>query len=324
MVRVCLIMSSTGTVNVQANLAEEPVTTIALPEKDLLSAGRLMYRAVNAVRKQCALPALTTRLRKPDPLMQHLYSQAGDYTWGAYVGDELRGFIMGSIRDQHCHFPYFCVDPAYWQNGIGGQLLSVAVQEATKRNLHFISGSLPGGTIGAMGLYARNNLYPRKNIFLMRHEKPQTITLPRRGNSLNPEPITTIDILSDMNRLDREIRGANRSLDHCYWLADDHLSGYVYYANERHIGYAYIHDRGAVGPVLVSRDQFLTEVIVHCLRELATMKPPQFSVWVSGKNFATIDLLLSLGFEFAENNMLMANRMFCDTRRYLPQSMVIF
>ncbi len=295
-----------------------------LPEQDLLPAGRLLYRALNAARKKCGLSALNVRLRKPDPLMSHLYSQAPDCTWAVYQDQKLCGFIMGSIRDQQCHFPYFCVDPAHWQNGLGGLLLSSAVEDIAKRNLHFISGSLPGTILGAVGLYARNNLYPRKNIFLMRHDDPGAMTLPPLSDSLEPKQITTIDVLTEMNRLDCEVRGANRSVDHCYWLADDHYRGYVYYANERNMGYAYIHDSGMIGPVLVSRDQFLTDVVVHCLHELTALKPPTVSIWVSGKNFATIDLLLNTGFLFVENSMLMANRMFCDTRRYLPQSMVIF
>ena len=132
-------MSPVKTARAATQPQPNDINLSALQSKDLRDAGKLMYRALNVLRKKCGMPPIKVTLRKPDPTMEHLFKQSETVAWGAYSENSLLGYIIGSIRDQQCHFPYFFVEPRLWENGSGGRLLSTAVEEMHKREMHFIS-----------------------------------------------------------------------------------------------------------------------------------------------------------------------------------------
>jgi len=295
-----------------------------LREVDLLEAGRLMYRSINHSRKHVGLLPDTTRLRRPLPLMEHIFGQSPGLSWGAYYDGELIGFLSSHIRDLQWYIAYFFVDPRYQDRGVGRQLLEAGLAEAQRRDMRFLSGCTFSHNTGAIGLLSHCGLYPRKNIMFLQRVAGCNLPLPPRTTAIEMEPITTIEMVSELNRLDCEVRGANRGVDHCYWLADSNYSGFIFSAGGRVAGYAYFTHDGHIGPVLAARDMFLTDILNHCLHEMATNYHGDIELWINGKNFGGLRLLLETGFKYREVAVLMTNRVFCDMRRYLPHSMAVF
>jgi len=297
----------------------EPLRAVDLP-----AAGRIMYRSANEFRKNAGLPALTTPLRQPPPLMQHIYAQDPKLSWGGYDGKKLTGYLISHIRDRQWHVAYHFVDPAYQDRGIGRDLLQAGLAEARKRDKYFLSGCTFAYNLKAIGLYSRLGLFPRKDLFVMQRSSKGDWPLPPRPGAITMTPISSVETVIELNRMDCEIRGNNRSADHCYWLADDDHTGYVFSTGDRLAGYAYISGKGSIGPVLAVRDIFLVDILLHCLYEAKDKKNQNIRVLVSGKNFASLQLLMNSGFSFHEIAVLMTNRVFCDMRRYLPHSLVVF
>jgi len=283
-----------------------------------------MFRSSNLLRKEAGLAPLTTRLRQPLPMMQHIFLQDQDLSWAAYDGEKLAGYLISYIRDRQWYVGYFFVDPPYRGTGIGRDLLQAGLSKAQELDMYFLSQCTFTYNLKAVGLYSQFGMFPRKNLFLLERPMSGDWSLPARPEALIMTPINSIETLADLNRMDCEVRGVNRAADHCYWLADDDYTGYVFSSGERLVGYAYITDKGGIGPVLASRDMYLTDMLIHCLHELEAKKTNSIQIWVSGKNFGALQLLLSNDFRFEEIAILMTNRVFCDLRRYLPHSLVVF
>ncbi len=295
-----------------------------LRSDDLLDAGRLMYRSRNYFRKTAGLEPYAVRLRRPVPLMRHIYGQEPALSWGAYDGTKLAGFLISHLRDRQWHAAWFFVDPSYHRRGIGRALLQTGLGEADVRNMYFLSSYTFAYNLPAIGLFSSFGLFPRKNNLRMIRPREGEWALPRRSTTVTMTPIKSIDTVTELNRMDGEVRGINRAADHCYWLANDIYTGYIFKVAGRIIGYAYIADDGSIGPVLATRDMHLVDILVHCLYEAQASKCDQVSVWVNGKNFGSQQVLLANKFVLREIGVLVTNRVFCDMRRYLPHSPIVY
>jgi len=291
---------------------------------DLLAAGRLLYKTADEIRQSVGLDPYGVKLRTAPPLLSHIYSQDPDLSWGAYVGDELVGFSTTHMRDRQWHVAYLFVDPEYQNRGLGTRLLKTGITEAIRREAYFMSQCAFMYNLKAIGLYTKLGLFPRKNLMLMEGPPASEVTWPELTSAIEGRMIDSTALLNDLNAMDREVRGINRTVDHCYWLADDEHEGYVFYHQGNLIGYAYITQQGFVGPVLALRDSFLPEIVLFCLRVLAKRDRTVPKIWVNGKNFTTLQMILNNGFRIKEIALLMTNRMFCDVRRYIPASLAVF
>lgn len=291
---------------------------------DLLAAGRLLYKTADEIRKNAGLEPCGVKLRTAPPLLSHIYSQDPDLSWGAYVGDELVGFSTTHMRDRQWHVAYLFVDSEYQNRGLGTRLLKTGIDEATRREAYFMSQCTFIYNTKAIGLCTKLGLFPRKNLMLMEGPPASDVVWPALTSPIEGRLIDSTALLSDLNQMDREVRGINRAVDHCYWLADDDHEGHVFYNQGNLIGYAYITHQGFIGPVLTLRDSFLPEIVLYCLRILGQRPRTNPKIWLNGKNFTTLQLILNHGFEIKEIALLMTNRMFCDVRRYVPASLAVF
>jgi hypothetical protein len=68
----------------------------------------------------------------------------------------------------------------------------------------------------------------------------------------------------------------------------------------------------------------MQDIIAHCLNLLAKDEDVTPKLWMNGKNFTSLQLLLNHRFRIKEIALLMTNRMFCDMRRYIPSSLAVF
>lgn len=291
---------------------------------DLLAAAKLMYRTVDHQRGLANLPPLGVKVKTVPPLLRHIYDQDSDLSWGAYLDSKLVGFATSHMRDRQWHVAYEFVDPAHQDQGLGTALLRTGLAEAKKRGAYITSQCTFTYNPKAIALYTRLGMFPRKNLILLEGPRCSEIHCPDPPAGIEPDVINSTALLSDLNRMDREVRGINRSVDHCYWLADDDYTGYIFRSSGNIVGYAYISNRGFVAPVVATRDNYLVDILTHCLHLLAENYDVQPRLWLNGKNFASLSLLLNHGFRIKEIALLMTNRMFCDMRRYIPASLAVF
>ena len=319
-----MTMTAVGAKPKKRATAKSEPKIVPLVAGDLLAAARLMYRTVDDVRVRAGLPALDLKLKAAPSLMSHIYGQEPELSLAAYDGDKLAGFAMSHMRDRQWHVAYLFVDPAYQNRGLGTALLRTGLEEAEKREAYIKSQCTFTYNPKAIALYTRLGMYPRKNLMLMEGPPCKEMKLPAPPETVVPRLIDSTALLTDLNAMDREIRGINRTVDQCYWLADDSHTGYVFSAGGNLVGYAYLSKQGFIAPVLVTRESYLVDVVAHCLNLLAADCDDRPKLWLNGKNFASLQLLLEHRFVIKEIALLMTNRMFCDMRRYLPSSLAVF
>ena len=308
----------------KARASKPEIQIEQLRADDLLAAGRLLWKTADEIRKSAGLEPYGMKLRAAPPLLSHIYSQDPDLSWGAYVGNELVGFSTTHMRDRQWHVAYLFVDPEYQNRGLGTKLLKTGIDEATRREAYFMSQCTFSYNMKAIGLYTKLGMFPRKNLMLMEGPPASDVAWPALTSAIEGRLIGSTALLSDLNQMDREVRGINRAVDHCYWLADDDHEGHVFYHQGNLIGYAYVTKQGFIGPILTVRDSFLPEIVLYCLRLLAQRPSTAPKIWLNGKNFTTLQLIFKHGFKIKEIALLMTNRMFCDVRRYVPASLAVF
>lgn len=302
-----------------------PIRIEPLKSDDLLAAAKLMYKTADDLRKEVGLEPLGVKLRTAPPLLSHIHREDPDLQWGAYEGSKLVGFASSHMRDRQWHVAYLFVDPAYQNKGLGTKLLRLGIDEATRREAHFMSQCTYIYNTKAVGLYTRMGMFPRKNLMLMHGPKVSDIAWPEPAAPIEPRLIDSTSLLNDLNHMDREVRGINRAADHCYWLADDDHDGYVFAHQNHMVGYAYISQQGCIGPVLAMRDTYMPDIFLHCMKFLKERNPDATPrCWLNGKNFGTLQMLLQHDFRIKEIGLLLTNRMFCDVRRYVGASMAVF
>jgi GNAT superfamily N-acetyltransferase len=295
-----------------------------LRSEDLLAAAQLMHRTVDDIRRTAGLEPLDFEVKSTPPLLQHIYEQDPELSWGAYDGETLVGFATSHIRDHQWHVAYQFVETAHQNRGIGGELLRTGLGVARERGAMITSQCTFTYNPKAIALYTRLGLFPRKNLILLEGPRCSEMKCPDPPRSIEPSVIDSTSLLNELNHMDREVRGINRSVDHCYWLADEDYTGYVFRANNSLVGYAYISRKGFIAPALAIRDIYLVEIVNHCLHLLKAQYDVTPRIWLNGKNFASLTMLLNHGFRIKEIALLMTNRMFCDMRRYIPASLAVF
>lgn len=300
------------------------ITIEQLREDDLLAAAQLMYRTADEVRKQAGQDPYNMKLTAPPALLTHIYRQDPDLSWGVYEGSQLVGFAASHMRDRQWHVAYLFVDTPHQGRGLGTRLLTTGLEEANRREAHFTSQCTFIYNTRAIGLYTRLGMFPRKNLMLMHGPVGVDATMPAPSSAIEAQLINSTELLNDLNFMDREVRGINRAADHCYWLADDDYDGFIFSHQGNKIGYAYVSRQGCIGPVLALRDSFLPDLILHCIRHVGSRPDVTPKIWLNGKNFATLQLLLGNGFRIKDIALLLTNRMFCDVRRYVANSLAVF
>ncbi len=180
----------------------------ALAESDLLPAAQLMGRTVDSVRAGAGMPPLGMTFKATPPLMQHIFEQDSDLSWGAYDQDRLVGFAISHMRDRQWHSAYLFVDPDYQDKGLGASLMKTGLAEAEKREAYITSTCTFTYNPKAIALYTRLGMFPRKNLMLMEGPHCKDIECPPVPEGITPKVIAwVIAIARRKSCLGRTSRG---------------------------------------------------------------------------------------------------------------------
>jgi GNAT superfamily N-acetyltransferase len=238
--------------------------------------------------------------------------------WVAEDAGEIVGFAWSWASGDLWFLAQLFVAPGRQGDGIGNELLKRTLDHArlsgagSKALITFTFNTV------SQGLYLRHGMFPRfpiYNVGVARKALPDR----RHGPQLDYRPLGESH-LSDLARIDLQALGVSREKHHRYLINDSAIRGFVLYAANDCIGYAYIGETGHIGPLAVTRPDILEAAFRTALRLAGEGGFPQISAFVPGMAEPALAVAVEHRMRITFPMVLMSTRNFGNWAQYLPRN----
>jgi GNAT superfamily N-acetyltransferase len=257
--------------------------------------------------------ALARMWQERASLYEHL-AQTAEQFWLAEKDGQIIGFSRSIVRDGVCQLTELFVLPGVQSAGVGRELLSRAFPVAGARRRSIIGSP----DVRAQILYLKAGVYPRFPIYYFgRTPEPVTIATDLTFVSMTPSAAN----LAILAAFDQEIVGHRRDADHT-WLMTNR-QGYLYYRNDRPVGYGYVGLRN--GPFALLEAEDFPAVLAHAETDAANHGRDHFGLETPMINRAAVDYLLSRRFQMDSLiTLFMSDEPFGQFENYIVTSPPFF
>ncbi len=217
-------------------------------------------------------------------LYEHLTETAEQF-WVAELGGEIVGMARSTLRDGLRQLTELFVAPDAQSTGIGAELLRLTfpIDGANNRCI-LATPDLP-----ALAMYLKTGVSIRFPNYGF-ERAPEPISIP---TDLSFEQMTVgPDVLEALGRIDDDVLGHRREVDH-QWLLSDR-KGFLYRRNGDVVGYGYTGEKD--GPFALLDPADFPAVLAHAESLSAAEGRDSFSVVVPMVNESAVRYLLGRGF----------------------------
>jgi len=289
-------------------------------EKDLEPAHEALVESLNQFAMARALPLVELDFQESLPLWRHLLGTSGECFLVAEVKKRLAGFCCSVVRANLWFLSYLVVAPEFQGTGIGRDILEKALAEAQgNRDVEVIAAYTNASNWPSISLYARNGIFPRMPVLKLEGNISGISQATREVQPLEGEVAglseETIALIDD---IDLKIRGANRDIDHRFWLGARGMRCYLFKKGGKVSGYAYVCDDGTIGPLAaLNAEDDVERMLSFCLDRLSSQGVDRFALHVPGGNTAALSLLYDRGFKIQELGLVMSSLPFGKWENYI-------
>jgi ribosomal protein S18 acetylase RimI-like enzyme len=295
-----------------------PIVCRPARAQDLVRADALVVASINDLTQRHGFGTIAAS--RPTNFQLFSLEDDPDGLWVAEDDDEILGFAWSWVCGDLWFLAQLFVSPGHQGQGVGHELLRRTFEHADRSgaaNKALITFSF---NAVSQGLYIRNGLFPRFPIynFSVARERLQARL---EGPQLRCARLEeTAPHLRSLAEIDARALGVSREKHHKYLINDSATKGFVLYAGDDCVGYAYIGADGHIGPLAVARDDALAAAFGTALRLGVESGSPQVSAFVPGTSAATLKLAVAHGMRITLPMVLMATQDFGDWTRYLPRN----
>jgi GNAT superfamily N-acetyltransferase len=277
---------------------------------DLDACVEVFYASDETLTASFNLPLLP---RNPQALFRmfgHVSSSTPERAWLAEEEGKVVGFGMSAERGDLTFLAFLFILPSHQGRGVGRSLYERCVPETGYRattiwSIQAVSASL----------YASNGLVPREPIY--------TFTGIRRTELPPLPPGFSLDAVDDsqLDQLDAEVLGIQRSVDHQRWQSWDRQPFALRSRSGLH-GYGYAQSVGRLGPVVVRQPEHMLPLVAALMSHFEPSTA--WMLHVPGRAAELFVWLLKAGMKFDG-----APTIHCSTEdridfsRYLPGSLAL-
>ncbi|ENN86383.1 putative acetyltransferase protein [Rhizobium freirei PRF 81] len=243
-----------------------------------------------------------------------------DGLWVAEDGGEILGFAWSWVCGNVWFLAQLFVDPARQGQGIGNELLERTMEHARK------SGAAHKALITftfnrvSQGLYMRHGLFPKMPIYFFNAARE------RIRQTLPEPPLRAIAIdnsaatMENLAEIDSCAIGVSRKKHHRYLLDDPTTAGTLLCAGNDIVGYGYIGSSGHIGPLAVTRPDYLHDAFATVLKVAADGSAEKISAFLPGTCDSALSLAINQGMRITFPMLLMASPGYGDWTQYLPRN----
>ena len=112
----------------------------------------------------------------------------------------------------------------------------------------------------------------------------------------------------------------SREKHHKFLLDDAAMQGFMFYADNDCIGYAYVASTGHVGPLALTRRDAMAEALATAFAIVAEAPSDQISAFLPGCSEAALRVAAEHRMRISFPLVLVSDRAFGDWSRYLPRN----
>lgn len=284
-----------------------PVREEEIPE----TADVFLTALADMYRRNGVLQPLT-----PRPVVEINYRHI--YRTGIFQVAELEGRIVGIchaiVREQLWFLSGFWVLPEAQQHGVGGALFKRVREEGESQGatIFFTWSSIDQG---AMGGYMKRGMLPGYQILTF---GGPVVSLPEQAESYQVEPLD----LSEAMRLDEQVRGVRREVDHRFWLDESGHQGHQLVRSGRVVGYYYFVS-DVVGPAAWGEDAD-AEALICAASRMASSKTGHLRLMIPGINHKALRFALRAGLRLVGYSHFLTTHEFGRLEQYMPSGPALF
>ncbi len=242
-----------------------------------------------------------------------------DGLWVAEEAGDLLGFGFSWVCGDLWFLAQLFVSPGQQGRGVGRELLNRTLRHADKANA--TTRALVTFTFNGVsqGLYIRHGLFPRCPIYNLQIAREEL------AGHLDESPLHCVPLENTASarlalaQIDVQVLGVSRSKHHAFLLRDGGTKGFLLYAQQECIGYAYIAD-GHIGPLAVTRPGMVAAAFRTALNLAAEGASSQVSAFVPGTCSAALRVAAEHGMLITVPMVLMSSHEFGIWSQYLPRN----
>lgn len=190
-------------------------------------------------------------------IFEHM-TETGSASWLAEDDERVLAYARSLVRDGVAQLTDFFIVPHLQKKGVGKKLLEKTFESLDVEHKTIISTS----NGAAMTLYLRSGVYPQGTIVeFYRRPEPVEFETDLDIERISLAPAT----LADLNRLDQDVLGYKREVDHRWLLGD--RQGYLYLRRGKPVGYGYVGRW--CGPFALDEPRDFPAILAHAETEMA-------------------------------------------------------
>ncbi len=298
---------------------------------DLGGLHRTFNAAVQDLDRRNGRPAMERPQEHYDWQRRYILDQDGGGWW---LAEDERGEILGwasaILREATWFLSGFWVRPDAQGMAIGSSLLARVLDYGRGQyQTHFVYAS---DDPRALSLYQRAGMAARFPIWRM-GGNPHALGDYRLGDEVRVQPMTGATIgdqwtRSEIDRLDRLVRGATRPSDHNLWLGYLNSGGYsgqLYWRGERLLGYSYLSNWGLLGALVTAEAADFLPLLRHSLAQAAARGFGYVSCDLPSINADAVRLLLDHKWRIgAGHSFFLSSSPLGLMDRYIPSGAALF
>ena len=217
-------------------------------------------------------------------LYVHLTETAEQF-WVAERDGEIVGVARSTLRDGLRQLTELFVAPEAQSAGIGAELLRLAFTIEGARNRCILATP----DLAALAMYLKTGVSIRfPNYGFQRAPEPIMVPTDLAFETVTASP----DVLAELGRIDDDVLGHRRDVDHRWLLAD--RQGFLYRRDGEVVGYGYVGENN--GPFALLDPADFPAVLAHAETLAASEGRDSFTVVVPMINESAVRYLLERGF----------------------------
>ena len=234
--------------------------------------------------------------------------------WVAESEGHLVGSGIATQREQVWYLAALHVIPPFQAQGVGGELLRLCLEAGSERSILTVATEAINPTSNA--LYSKRGMFPQTPLIGLEG--------PTEGESnrvdLSLKPFSSGSENSErLGSIDMAVLGYHRPEDHALWAGVSDLHGFIVERAANPVGYLYVTEAGALGPVALLRAEDLAPALSLGVGVVRDFGASSARVRVPGVGRGAIAFLLGRSFRFGTSiGLFLSSEPFGLLDRYVP------
>ena len=269
-----------------------------------------------------SLSDLVARMNSTAPLPPRTYVEAMYryiYRTGIFHVAETRGKLVAIchaiVRDQLWFLSGFWALPGMQGRKIGGTLLKRVWEEGAGAGGARTFFTWSSTDYQAMASYMKMGMLPGYQVLTFTGAV-ENVPSEQTGYQVQPLEVSTAV------KVDQQIRGTGREIDHRFWLDEFQLQGRQIMRDRSVIGYYYF-DKGTIAPAAWLEESG-AEVLLEIACREAAAETGQLRLMIPGVNHAALRFALRLNLRLTHYAHLLTTAPFGRMEQYLPSGPSLF